>query len=126
MKEFDGIKIIRYEDSIYFANAELFYNHIFKSAGINPSHILKQLNALNKKVMIKKSALNSNKTADAAEPQLEHDISFRRMEIFSKIGIKDIILDFSCVNFIDLMGVDRLKEVMHNFNISRFKSEHFD
>ena len=41
-KELPNIKIIRYEESIYYANADNFKCRIIKSVGINPEEIIKQ------------------------------------------------------------------------------------
>jgi hypothetical protein len=41
-KEIAGIKIIRYEESVYYANAENFKYRIMKTIGINPFHVLKE------------------------------------------------------------------------------------
>lgn len=38
-QEFDGIKIIRYEESLYYANVENFKYQIFKLSGVNPGEI---------------------------------------------------------------------------------------
>ena len=38
-KEIEGIKILRYEESVYFANAENFIYKIIKLSGVNPSEI---------------------------------------------------------------------------------------
>jgi hypothetical protein len=42
-KEFEGIKIIRYEASIYYANVENFVYKINKLTEIKPSEVLAKL-----------------------------------------------------------------------------------
>ena len=43
VREISHIKIIRYEESIYYANAENFKNRLVKSIGINPFEIIKEI-----------------------------------------------------------------------------------
>ena len=44
------IKIIRFEDSIYYANVENFSNSVLNTLEINYEHVLEQLNDLKKTV----------------------------------------------------------------------------
>ena len=49
-KEFSNIKIIRYEENIYYANVENFKYRIIKLVGINPITIINQQIKLEKKM----------------------------------------------------------------------------
>ena len=42
-REFESIKIIRYEESVYYANVENFKYKIMKMCQINPDEILAQI-----------------------------------------------------------------------------------
>ena len=42
VKELENIKIIRYEESLYYANVDNFKYQVFKLSGVNPEK-LKQL-----------------------------------------------------------------------------------
>ena len=45
-KEFKGIKIIRYESSVFYANVEGFSYKITKLAGVDTASIIQQINKL--------------------------------------------------------------------------------
>ena len=47
--EFDGIKILRYDSSIYFGNVENFMNKVKKKLDIKVEDITKDLKKLNAK-----------------------------------------------------------------------------
>ena len=42
--EFRNIKIIRYEESIYYANVDNFKYKIIKQIGINPAQVISKIN----------------------------------------------------------------------------------
>lgn len=42
-REFKTIKIIRYEESIYYANVDNFKYKIIKFAGVNPTSVLQKM-----------------------------------------------------------------------------------
>ena len=62
-KEIEGIKILRYEESIYFANCENFIYKIIKFAGVNPNEIIskikKKKNSYEKKMKSKQKNANA-------------------------------------------------------------------
>lgn len=43
-KEIEFIKILRYEESVYFANVENFIYKIIKCSGVNPNEIISKIN----------------------------------------------------------------------------------
>lgn len=49
---------------------------------------------------------------ESAEANLKQECD----KILNEIKIKDIIIDFSCVNIIDSMGLDALVQVKKHFN----------
>ena len=52
--ELDGIRIIRYEESVYYANVDNFKYRIVKAVGIDPKDITNQLAKLEKKTKDKR------------------------------------------------------------------------
>jgi hypothetical protein len=62
-KEIEGIKILRYEESIYFANCENFIYKIIKFSGVNPNEIIskikKKKNSYEKKMKSKEKNGNT-------------------------------------------------------------------
>lgn len=93
-KEFDNIKIIRYEESIYYANVDNFKYKIIKLCNVRPDEIRKKLK--------KAKSKSTNKW--------EHHHKTAK-EIIDAIKLKYIILDFSCVNYIDSQGVNAVIQV---------------
>lgn len=55
----NGIKIIRYERSVYFANVDNFKYKIMKLSNNNPDELIERVNERVKK--IKKETISSNK-----------------------------------------------------------------
>ncbi len=45
-KEYEQIKIIRYESSLYYANVENFSYKIVKLSGVNPSEVIQQISKI--------------------------------------------------------------------------------
>lgn len=98
-QQIENIRIIRYEDSIYYANAEDFGHAIFKKLNIKLDKTLKQLN----------NSLLQNKNDTTLTKPIDNE--FRVEKILSVIGFRHLILDFSCVNTVDLMGVNAILQV---------------
>ena len=48
-REFEGVKIIRYEESIYYANVDNFKYKVMKQSGVNPATVTEQLKGITKK-----------------------------------------------------------------------------
>ncbi|CAF0955390.1 unnamed protein product [Brachionus calyciflorus] len=98
-KEFEAIKIIRYEESIYYANVDNFKYKIIKLSGVNPANVLKSIKK--QKDIQEKLAKKAHEAGfDDLESQMNPD------NIHNAIKLKNIILDFSCVNYIDSQGVN--------------------
>jgi hypothetical protein len=45
-REIEGIKIIRFEQSIYYANVENFMYKVIKNSGVDPSNVLYKITRL--------------------------------------------------------------------------------
>lgn len=109
-KEFSDIKIIRYEANLYYLNVDNFIFKVNKLSEVNPKQVINQINKLKelkkKKVKVKDVELeNENSTSN--------DID----SILKNITVKHIILDMSCVNYVDSMGIDVILTVIYSFLI---------
>lgn len=58
--EIDGIKIIRYESSIFYANSENFTYKIKKLSGVSPDEILEKINKRKKEFKKKIHRIKQN------------------------------------------------------------------
>lgn len=129
--QIENIRILRYEDSIYYANAESFIHQVFRKLDIETDKILKQLDLAqpievdnNKKdsrvaQLMRRFKRRRVTIADVAapEPNVEDEIDAKKAsikieEILSKVGFKHLILDCSCVNTIDMMGNNAILQVI--------------
>ena len=61
--ELNGIKIIRYEESLYFANVENFKYQIVKYVGIVPSDILAEIKEKTANRKVAKPTMKSNQNS---------------------------------------------------------------
>ncbi len=155
-REFPGIKIIRYEESIYYANVDNFKYHILKLSHTNPAELMHQIDKayaievkkLMKAYAIQKKLIKLKETVqkvDYSEYILD-DVSFFyyinakivkfnfcltflkdglilldenmknlmnecRNKVLSKNLTKHVILDCSCMNYIDSQAVNCILDV---------------
>ena len=131
-KEFAEIKIIRYEESVYYANVDNFKYRIIKLVGIDPATEIIRINkekANDEKKLQVSENVNTNfmskilkkfKRKQIAVVEELHINNFpiviEEKEISSKnylknFNIKHVIIDCSCVNFIDSQGVNGILQV---------------
>ena len=128
-REIVGIRIVRFEQSIFYANVDNFVYKIVKKCGVDPAEVLEKIrkiksanaNLEKKKLKETKNQQNrknsgvstvtivvestaSESVASTHELTLEEKIE----NILEEVKIKDLIIDFSCVNYIDSMGIDAL------------------
>ena len=146
-KEFEGIKIIRYEASIYYANVEYFVEKINKLSEMNPTGVLEKLKkikddhkremrkALSKgpdpspsfwqRIMFwKKSRGQIHDTSVVPTVNALDDeavLKRKKDDVLKQLPIQHIIIDFSCVNFIDSMGVNAIIQVIFEYIFSLLK-----
>ncbi|CAF1045955.1 unnamed protein product [Brachionus calyciflorus] len=118
-KEFEGIKILRYEASIYYANVDNFIYKINKLCGINKNDIFHKINKKKSEYgrMLRPSKFKKSKVSDIkiSEDDVKKEMEKKISEILESIKIKDIILDFSCINFFDSMGVNAIVQLNEAF-----------
>lgn len=132
-KEINGLKIIRYEANIYYANVENFVYQIVKLSTINPAEqialiqkyqtksdkLIEKLEKKNKRFFQFKKTKNLNdfeldenvKQDKEEEEKIKLDFKIKINSILDKITIKHVILDLSCVNYIDSMGSESILKV---------------
>ncbi len=135
-KEFEGIRILRYESSLYYANVENFIYKIKKLSGINPNDLIqkiqrKKLEAFKIKKLMKKNK-NQGSYLDDIIASNEDDLNLKIAEILKGVPVKDIVIDFSCINYVDSMGVNAIiqlnecfKEIGVTLNLTYCKSNNF-
>lgn len=137
-REYKHIKIIRYEESVFYANVDNFKYKVFKLAELKPSEILseiskeyerecKKIDKLEKKqkFLVKRNestshldlttyVLNINGLIDSKENKTLAMERIRR-RILGKINIKHIILDCSCINYVDSQGIQAILWLYESF-----------
>jgi len=141
-KEINGVKLIRYEANIYYANVENFILQIIKLSSVKPREIIgliekkKHLSEkLIKKIkLMKKKKKNKNReggvklesvihlnngvcvlSGDEEEQQAKKNLEIELDTILNCVPIKDLILDLSCINFIDSMGCEAILRLNQMF-----------
>ncbi|KAH3816869.1 hypothetical protein DPMN_118393 [Dreissena polymorpha] len=141
--EVPGMKIFRFETSIYFANAEHFRDRLYKKTGLLPRKLLKRKRkAMHETLQRRKRELEEmeleKKRKAAQSPQRHYHIEvvteapvdpyeqqLKRaaenrliMERFAAAWqppIKVIIIDLSVVNYIDSVGVKTLSSIVTQY-----------
>jgi MFS superfamily sulfate permease-like transporter len=134
--EYEGIKIIRYEANIYYANVDNFLYKIGKLSSINPKEAIasieKKKEKLDRLMLILAKQKNKNlsnkkifteqftkevfeKEMNQKEEQLKKDHELEINNLLDRIQVKHLILDMSCVNYIDSMGVDSILQLRKMF-----------
>lgn len=137
-KEYRHIKIVRYEESVFYANVDNFKYKVIKLSGIDPQKITKkidkeceeQYSKVTKLLSRQKALVKKNKSTDHLD---FHDYVFdqnglidlkenkknirekiRRREL-ETIETKHIILDCSCINYVDSQGIQGILWLYENY-----------
>lgn len=101
-QDFNDIKIIRYEANLYYLNVDNFVYKVNKLSTVNPKNLINEINKL-------KELKGKQKIRDIEmEDENANDID----SILKNIMVKHIILDMSCVNYIDSMGIEAILTVI--------------
>ena len=90
----NDVKIFKVERSLYYVNCDSFQNQLFKYYGLSPIEKLRQLDEQKLNNIDNEENLNAKKKEDC---------------------LKDLILDFSAVNYIDTNGVNLLMQIVEDF-----------
>lgn len=125
-KEFETIKIIRYEESIYYANVDNFKYKIVKLSGVNPTEILASVKK-QKDIQLKLAKKANQAGIEQVESQTNQN------DILNNLKLKNVIIDFSCVNYVDSQGVNAIlqlheiyQEIGVKIHLTYCKREFFD
>lgn len=137
-KEYRHIKIIRYEESVFYANVDNFKYKVVKLTGINPVEVLRKIDrectklykklervASNQKKLFKKNkptdeldfadyVFDQNGLIDIKENKKNIREKVRRREL-QEIVVKHIILDCSCINYVDSQGIQAIQWLYENY-----------
>ncbi len=135
-KEYEGVRILRYESSLYYANVENFIYKIKKLSGINPNDLIQKIQRRKVEFLKFQRRLEKNKNEITDFDEImasEEERSNRKIkEILQAVPIKDIVIDFSCINYVDSMGVGAIiqlnecfKEIGVTLNLTYCKSNNF-
>ncbi|XP_076439652.1 sulfate transporter-like [Babylonia areolata] len=128
-----GVKVVRINSALYFANAEIMTDQVFKKTGINPIK-MKKARTINVKDDDCEDAANINKQTKQTEPHNDltdggkigngqtvekaklaerNDINclpeIYTLSVEAEMLIKSLVFDLSSVPFIDIMGVQALE-----------------
>ncbi|VDN52908.1 unnamed protein product [Dracunculus medinensis] len=95
--EIPGIKVFRFDATLYFANAELFLSRLHRATGLDPVSIASEL----RETTLQANQLNT--TEDAT-----------RNEGF--VQLTHIIIDCSSFPYIDIMGIEALARAHAEYN----------
>ncbi len=107
-----------------------------KLSGINPNDLIqkiqrKKLEAFKIKKLMKKNK-NQGSYLDDIIASNEDDLNLKIAEILKGVPVKDIVIDFSCINYVDSMGVNAIiqlnecfKEIGVTLNLTYCKSNNF-
>ncbi|XP_052078932.1 prestin-like [Mytilus californianus] len=105
----DNVRIIQFQAPIYFANADIFVKSVVKLTGIDP------VKARKKQKQFNQVETNISPTDLTENCDLTMQIESKMSEKFVD-GVEIVILDFSGVNFIDIVGIKALKRVYTDYN----------
>lgn len=107
----NGVPVFRYNAPIYYANQSLFKKSLYKAVEVNPVlEKAKRLKASKKKqAMVQVKGLQN----DGMEVGSAVDVMQGEEGISQKVT--SLVLDCSCVLFLDTAGVNALKEVRKDF-----------
>lgn len=106
----NGVPVFRYNSPIYYANQSLFKKSLYKSVGLDPV----QEKARRLKASKKKQALVQVKGLQNNGKEVEANVTLMR-EDESSPQVTCLVLDCTCVLFLDTAGVNALKEVRKDY-----------
>ncbi|XP_072296126.1 sulfate transporter [Eucyclogobius newberryi] len=104
-----GVSVFRFDSPIYYANQSLFKRSLYKAAGLDPvREKAKRLKENKKKLAAEAKGLRSDENGTGATVDLM---------LGDKAGQKlpSLVLDCSCVLFLDTAGVNALKDVRKDY-----------
>ncbi|KAG8593578.1 hypothetical protein GDO81_000884 [Engystomops pustulosus] len=101
------IKIFRFESPLHYANKDYFLQSLYKKVGMNPG-----LEVIRRTKMEKKLTKQNGKKEEMTNT-VNNDI---HIELVSKKNdLETIILDFSCIAFLDSPGINTIKGLLKDY-----------
>ncbi|XP_046562010.1 sulfate transporter-like [Haliotis rubra] len=141
VKEMSGVRVIRMDSPLYFANADIFKKKVYKLSGVNPLKRRKKT----KEIVVDKEEEETNHVGnnyrerpiggdgDAATNDANNADSAPDTAIYLLPGSKDlksslhhIVIDMTGVTFLDIMGVTAIQQIIAEYksiNVEVFLSE---
>ncbi|PAA79188.1 hypothetical protein BOX15_Mlig000646g5 [Macrostomum lignano] len=120
IEEVAGLKIFRFEGSLYFACAENFRESLYRKTGVNPRRVVQQRRRLGEKYA------RVTATSDASAATVKR--TFTRMSESEKaeaakavgldwprVPVQHVILDASTWGYIDYVGVRALSQAIQEY-----------
>ncbi|XP_060593517.1 prestin-like [Ruditapes philippinarum] len=112
--EIQGIKVLRYEHSLFFLNKEHFRAYLYKCVG-KPSKIAYNRMIRDKILQNNMAVLPNTQIDTIIETQYNTGVKNKCQH---DLGLHTVILDFSCVNFIDSSGVNVLGDIISEYRLA--------
>ncbi|XP_071088065.1 prestin-like [Haliotis cracherodii] len=130
VKEMAGVRVIRMDSPLYFANADIFKKKVYKLSGVNPLKLRKKTKEM---VVDKEEETNhvgnncrerpTSGEGDAATYAANTGDGAPDTAIYLLPGNKDlkstlhhIVIDMTGVTFVDIMGVTAIQQIITEFN----------
>ncbi|PAA53955.1 hypothetical protein BOX15_Mlig006231g1, partial [Macrostomum lignano] len=131
-KEIEGIRIFRYEGSLYFASADHFRNSLYLLTGCNPRQLAIKQHAYDQKLRnlrltVKEAIPILQNPAPGAttwevEAQESRQTNYGSVSAALTVGdlrpstsLHHVIIDFSCCSFVDSVGLRMLNQVLDDY-----------
>lgn len=114
----DGVKVVRINSAVYFANAEIITEQVFKKTGVNPVKLARSENSVN--CVYNNGEMNHVAGTNARDSELtntedkEHSFILGAENVLlksanSRVPFSTLLVDLSAVPFLDVMGVQSLE-----------------
>ncbi|KAI3378279.1 hypothetical protein SNEBB_000900 [Seison nebaliae] len=117
-KEIPNIKIIRFEDSLYFTNADRFRLAIYRVMELDPNEILEKApkNPVVKEENDKEEVYPFTSGRFKQMSEKDQCILNPQAHVIHNSDIYHLILDFSSINYIDTMGIKVVKQIVEEYS----------
>uniref|UniRef100_A0A1I8GVI0 STAS domain-containing protein n=1 Tax=Macrostomum lignano TaxID=282301 RepID=A0A1I8GVI0_9PLAT len=116
--EIDGVKIFRYEGSLYFASADHFRDSLYRLTGCNPRQLALKRLAYNRnlrQLRLKRPCLRFTEPAESGGGG-GGGVTVDYGALRPSASLHHVILDFSCCSFIDSVGIRMLNRVLADYS----------
>ncbi|PAV91402.1 hypothetical protein WR25_06387 [Diploscapter pachys] len=136
-QEIPGVKVFRFDAPLYFANADLFVNRVYRACGINPVNVRTTLAKRESEIKKKKQKMMKSKLdtveIEPTDPEEVVPLTTKgkdsdsetkdsdwenEMGFLSQVEVTQVthlVLDFSTIPFIDSMGLDAVASIYEDY-----------